>query len=154
MNWDAIGASAEMLAAVGVIISLLYVASQIRQNTAENRISRYDTFVRTVSDIRKTIIENGDVANLYERGLRKPSELDNVESIRFRNILYSATHALETLHLQLSQSGLDNWIWTRQSLLIDRIIGSPGGNMWWAEHQCEFDEAFVNAINKSLDHPT
>ena len=74
MNWDAIGASAEMLAAVGVIISLLYVASQIRQNTAANRISRYDTFVHAVSDIRKIIIENEDVASIWERGLREPSE--------------------------------------------------------------------------------
>ena len=33
MNWDAIGASAEMLAAIGVIISLVYLAVQMRLNT-------------------------------------------------------------------------------------------------------------------------
>jgi hypothetical protein len=32
MNWDAIGAIAELLGAVGVIASLVYLATQIRQS--------------------------------------------------------------------------------------------------------------------------
>jgi hypothetical protein len=37
MNWDAIGAVAELLGAAGVIVSLGYLAIQIRQNTAALR---------------------------------------------------------------------------------------------------------------------
>ena len=33
MNWDAIGAAGEIIGATGVLISLLYLASQIRKNT-------------------------------------------------------------------------------------------------------------------------
>ena len=33
MNWDAIGSLAEMLGAAGVIVSLVYLSSQIRTNT-------------------------------------------------------------------------------------------------------------------------
>jgi hypothetical protein len=32
MNWDAIGAIAELLGAIGVIASLVYLATQIRQS--------------------------------------------------------------------------------------------------------------------------
>lgn len=32
MNWDAIGAIAELLGAIGVIVSLVYLATQIRQS--------------------------------------------------------------------------------------------------------------------------
>ena len=39
MNWDAIGAIAELLGAIGVIASLVYLATQIRQNTATVRAS-------------------------------------------------------------------------------------------------------------------
>ncbi len=34
MNWDAIGAVGEVVGAVGVILTLGYLAVQIRQNTA------------------------------------------------------------------------------------------------------------------------
>jgi len=37
LNWDAIGAIAEVLSAVGVIASLAYLAVQIRQNTQQIR---------------------------------------------------------------------------------------------------------------------
>ncbi|MEH6570916.1 MAG: hypothetical protein V7709_17675 [Halioglobus sp.] len=154
MNWDAVGASAEMLAAIGVIITLLYLASQIRQNTESNRFSRYDSFVHSVSNIRQAIIENEDVASIFDRGLRDPAELSDLEKVRFRNILYSAIHAMETLHLQLSQSGLDKEIWQRQTSLVDRIIGSPGGKNWWLEHRVEFDKNFVQAVDKFLDRST
>ncbi len=33
MNWDAIGAIAELLGAIGVIASLVYLARQMSQNT-------------------------------------------------------------------------------------------------------------------------
>ena len=33
MNWEAIGAIGEIIGAAGVIITLLYLASQLRQNT-------------------------------------------------------------------------------------------------------------------------
>jgi hypothetical protein len=41
MNWDAAGAIADILAAAGVIISLFYLATQIRQNTKALRSASY-----------------------------------------------------------------------------------------------------------------
>ncbi len=35
MNWDAVGAVAELAGAGGVILSLVYLAVQIRQNTKQ-----------------------------------------------------------------------------------------------------------------------
>jgi hypothetical protein len=154
MNWDALGAVAEMLAAVGVIVSLLYLASQVRENTDSIRFSRYDSFIHAIADARKMIIENEEVASIWERGLREPSELNSVETARLRAMLYSGTHAMETLHLQLIQSGLDTGIWERQAAVITRIMGSPGGMKWWEEHSSEFDQEFVEAINTGLDRST
>ena len=37
MNWDAIGAIAELLGAAGVVASLIYLGVQIRQNTRTER---------------------------------------------------------------------------------------------------------------------
>ena len=45
MNWDAIGAIAELLGAVGVIASLIYLATQIRQNTRSVRGATYQSLV-------------------------------------------------------------------------------------------------------------
>ena len=39
MNWEAIGATGEIIGAVGVIVTLVYLAIQIRQNTASLKSS-------------------------------------------------------------------------------------------------------------------
>ncbi len=51
MNWDAIGAIAELLGAIGVIASLIYLATQIRhsrdqmgENTRALRAGTYQQF--------------------------------------------------------------------------------------------------------------
>ena len=40
MNWDSVGAVAELLGAVGVILSLAYLASQVRHNTRQMQPGR------------------------------------------------------------------------------------------------------------------
>ena len=39
MNWEAVGAAGEIIGAVAVIISIIYLALQVRQNTAALRSS-------------------------------------------------------------------------------------------------------------------
>ena len=46
MNWDALGAIAELLGAAGVIASLLYLAVQVRQNTRQTRLAAQQATVR------------------------------------------------------------------------------------------------------------
>ena len=70
MNWDAIGAIAELLGAVGVIASLVYLAGQIRQsreqthqNTRALRASTQHDIFENLNDI--SMRPFGDPAN-YE----------------------------------------------------------------------------------------
>lgn len=44
MNWDAIGAIGEMVGAVAVVITLLYVARRIHQANAQTRASARYSF--------------------------------------------------------------------------------------------------------------
>jgi hypothetical protein len=150
MNWDAIGATAEMLGALAVIISLLYLASQVRQNTVASRISRYDSYVHTVSDMRGSILQNDTLSRVWVVGLRDPSVLDEVESVQLRLLFYNAVQTMESLHLQLMQSGLDKEIWSRQLPMISRVLGSPGGREWWGSYKAEFDRSFIAAVDETL----
>lgn len=49
MNWEAIGAVANLFAALGVIATLIYLAMQIRQNTKAVRSSSIESLVHSLS---------------------------------------------------------------------------------------------------------
>ena len=46
MNWEAIGTIAEVVGAIAVVLSLIYVATQIKQNTEASRAHFCDSVSR------------------------------------------------------------------------------------------------------------
>jgi hypothetical protein len=55
MNWDAIGAIAELLGAIGVIASLVYLATQIRQSREQMSQNTRALRAATYQQIREEI---------------------------------------------------------------------------------------------------
>ena len=69
MNWDAIVAISQLVAAVGVILSLVFVGLQVRQNTAALQRNEHNSTMAEWSVIRMAIAGNRDIAELMTAGL-------------------------------------------------------------------------------------
>jgi len=63
VNWDAIGAIAEMLAAVGVIISLIFVGLQVRKGSAESRAATKQATTDTEVIVVSTFAKHAEIWN-------------------------------------------------------------------------------------------
>ena len=88
MNWEAISAIGEAVGAIAVVISLVYLAVQIRQNTRQiaNSIeaTRLDAFERNIESGNRTrefFLLNPELAELYGRGRKSYSGLDTSEKV-------------------------------------------------------------------------
>jgi hypothetical protein len=87
MNWEAIGAVGEVAGAIGVIFTLGYLALQIRHS---NKLATWETHHASVAshaDAMSGVLNNPDVAKIYRTGLMSPDELDEIEKIRFNQLL-------------------------------------------------------------------
>jgi hypothetical protein len=119
MNWDAVGAIAELLGAVGVIVSLVYLAVQIRQNTTQIRQNIEATQTAAFHQAQEQTWQLGIataqdpelariVATLAERGR---AELSPDEQVRLEGALSPFYFGIESL-LKLHEKGLidsENW---------------------------------------------
>ena len=111
LNWEAIGAVGEILGATGVIITLIYLAVQVRQNSHQierniesNRLTAEDAIVRSFNEWRALHISDKDVADLFIRGLQDPGQFDAADRMRF--------------NFQLSSFSWTAWqLWRVQNLL-------------------------------------
>jgi hypothetical protein len=90
MNWDAIGAVAELLGAIGVIASLVYLATQIRQsreqtsqNTRALRAGTYQQFWGQLSEHLSKPGESAEHAEVIRLGLADFAGLDEKDAARF-----------------------------------------------------------------------
>ena len=65
MNLGAINAVAQLIAAIGVIVSLFYLAAQIRQNTRSMRAMMVDSLAESIADLIRPMAEDRDLMRAF-----------------------------------------------------------------------------------------
>jgi hypothetical protein len=90
MNWDAIGAIAELLGAIGVIASLIYLATQIRQsreqmsqNTRAMRSSALQQFDQNLLGAFSTLLTVPGMGRVARLGHADYEQLDEDDAFLF-----------------------------------------------------------------------
>jgi hypothetical protein len=83
MNWEAMAAVGELAGALAVIVTLIYLSLQLRQNTRASRLAAVQTASENSSRFSELIAVNPELGELVWRGLREPESLDPVETRRF-----------------------------------------------------------------------
>ena len=68
MNWEAIGATGEVVGAVAVFATLVYLAIQIRQNTASLKASSHHAITDSFNAINVKIVEDPATV-IYENSI-------------------------------------------------------------------------------------
>ena len=85
MSWEAIGAIGSLLGAISVLLTLLYLAKQIKENSKLLTTSVYQTAVDGYNEMASMFLENPELArNLL---MDKPAQLSEVDAYRLNLIL-------------------------------------------------------------------
>ena len=130
MNWEAIGALAELLAAVGGIAAVVYLAVQIRLNTRAVRSSSIDSWVTAIA------LGNDAMASTDEfidKATQKYDELNQHQRIMYHRALAQNTNAMEALYFHYLNGVIDETFLKAKMKPIKSIFQSPGASEWWSK---------------------
>ena len=83
MNWEAIGAIGEVLGAVGVIASLIYLAIQVRQNTRSVEAATYQSVAESMADSCFRLV-GSQTSDLTDRVLLFLGSIRRYENLYFQ----------------------------------------------------------------------
>jgi hypothetical protein len=151
INWDVVEAVAEMLGAVGVLLTLFYLASQIRDNTRSLQAASLESVLNGARDRyflpMSTDRENVDV---FTRGLNSLDLLDENEKRRFYYQLFEQLFQMQqVMHLRerdlIPQVDYDAWLTYTTSLLR-----TPGGAAMWLYCEATITPTIAQVINEHL----
>jgi hypothetical protein len=140
MNWDAIGAIAELLGAIGVIASLVYLATQIREsreqmreNTRVTRASGYQSYFQNLDAVATRSTTSPEMARAARLGLEGMNRLDEDQGFYFNSWITGLLLALDNGHYQFRTGILerDRWQILRGSLA--GLMSNPGAREWWSQ---------------------
>ena len=157
MNWDAAGAIAEIIGAIGVILSLIYLAKQIRansdnisQNTKALLANTETSSTDQVLEIYKSQIESAEVAALARKGHAGIDELDDTERHRYSMLVRGIFETHQTYFVQHQRGSTGVEIWGFYSRSFDHLCAFPGVITWWEHHKESFDPEYVKYINAKI----
>jgi len=96
-----LGSYGEFIGAIAVVVTLVYLAIQIRQNTAtiQTAESAHRTTIETelnkrFHEWRRDLYTDAELIRIYRAGMLKPEQLEPVDWYRFYNLVYSQFLAL------------------------------------------------------------
>jgi hypothetical protein len=147
MNWDAIGACAEMLAAIGVITSLVYLADQMRQNTVAARRSNARQTTSDNNATLRSIAESGELSAIMIKGFGSLEELNPVERYRFDIALVQWLFNAEQTIADHKEGILPESTLVAYKSAVPTYLNTPGGVTWWGERSVWFSQEFRETID-------
>lgn len=150
MNWDAIGAIAEVLGAVAVVVSIIYLARQVRQgvNSIDNA-----TFSETATSWRECLGLTTQHTEEFLRGLTQYPSMPPVDKWKFSSVMHGQMSNFENFHLKWQKGWLDEEQADRWRHLVIWYLAWPGVEQWWEQfsqiYTAQFQE-HVSEIRKGL----
>ena len=124
--------AAQIVGTIGVILSLVFVGYQVRQNTATLQRNEHNSTMAQWSVIRIAIAENRDVGELMTSGLNGEQALDAADQLRLEQLLaeysWAAFHIWDRTKRGVFPKG--TFELTGGALLCE-VLSSPRGDAWW-----------------------
>lgn len=98
MNWDLIGTLAEVISAIAVVVTLAFLAMEIRNSRATNQTATLNALSVGFNETNYNIVQSKELADLWEKGLGNPGELDSSDLIRFSFLMQCYLNHCTALH--------------------------------------------------------
>ena len=144
MNWEAISAVSEIVGAVAVVISLIYVAAQIRQNTKMMRTAAKQSLTEASQNfIYKGIDRSEEWVKLMTGDNPSTPEEDARMSLLVRAML----RGFESQCYQYESGLLEDNEWRALQAAIKDLCSLPGVNRYWQQLKPHMSERLKNVVD-------
>lgn len=155
MNWEALGAIGEIIGAAGVIVSLLYLAGQVRNNSKQIRHAAAQAVLDKLNGLIGQLAFTAGAGDVWTRGLSGLETLrDDEELVRFSSMLLQAFWAYEEVFHYRRAGLIEDWAWIHAKAPIDHFMRTPGFQQWWQIRADWFGGEFRAFLGEGIPETT
>jgi hypothetical protein len=141
-----LGNFGEFFGAIAVVVTLVYLALQIRQNTRATLADSRQSVGQITTDMMLAICINGEFAEIWRRGLGDLSLLSVEERWRWNHHAYAKWDSLEISHTHWRRRMLSDGDWEKIRVVIANYLTSPGLRTYWGEAKESFHPDFQQLV--------
>lgn len=127
MSWEAIGAVGELIGASAVVVTLIYLSSQLRQNTKALRSSTWQAIQSSEHAFDMHLNQDSELLDIVFRGNKGREFLKSeVEEFRYQIAQKQLLDMFHNLHYQYELGMIDEQWWQSWVLQFREAFMWPG----------------------------
>ena len=147
MDWTMLSAVGQILSSVGVLVTLIYLAVQTRQNTASIQASTRQAILEADQTFLFKVLDDPSLITS-----RYKPELTDEEKIRLSAYWVSFLRMRENLWFQYQNGVLDEATWQSYRRSITAMANARFRTWWknYAVARRAFDPKFISLVDEAL----
>lgn len=158
MDWNIAAALSELVGAGAVVVSLIYLAAQIKQNTRSveeqtraHRVASLTAVGQGFTGFRTLLAGNQQNAELWENASNGLGQLSRSERRQYDFLLVEMFWAWAMPWLFVQQGVFDKGLWDQAQRNLG-LFATKGVREWWAgsPHRAEFPAEFARVVDQVL----
>jgi hypothetical protein len=151
MNWQAIGIVAEIVSAVAVVISLVYLAIQIRQTrqqaSTDNLQSTVDRWVGALI----SAMRSEEDADFLRHALHNYDELSVPQMARLHAFMMDLVAPFQAIHTKHESGLIDPRLWETIRTNMAGWFRCPGMLALWQQSKSAYPPYLVEEIDAAIE---
>jgi hypothetical protein len=156
MNWEAIGAIGEILGAIAVLATLIYLAVQVRSTRDAWQRQNERDMLDGITVSSRLLIEQPDMPGIFWRGQEDfAGNLDDEEKLRFHQWMYLWITKIDQA---LRDHDLGGFVDDEQlNISLEAVAATlrrPGARHWWESAKWLFCKATQKRVEEAIDQGT
>ena len=147
LDINTLAAWGEFLGGIAVVVSLIYLASQIRQNSRLVRASTTTAANQVEVTLNALLAQDPEVSRIFWDGISDRDSLSEADRRRFDPIMQLFFQPMrQQFHFEHDGVGSPS-VWAGHALSLAWIIQQPGARQWLRE----WDSLFPHDLRDYLD---
>lgn len=150
MELQEIAIWSDIIQAVAVVATLLFVGAQVRHNTLIARMNAAQVSAQLLAANLGRVIDNPDLADLLTRSREEYHTLSPGERLRVSNFVASSFRYIEILHTHRRYNIFEEELWQATMARLRVMIANPLIREWWAENKSHYAASFCKIMEAEI----
>ena len=151
LNWDAIGAIAELVGAAAVVASLSFLAFELRRQRQAAESHALDVGTSKRVAITGKLLEDTELSRIVWTCFVGTEHVPAHEYVRFSTYVYMLFVEIELGYRKRLSGDMDDVSWAAIEASTQWWLKFPGVRTWWQSPQIGFSPQFTSYVDKLIE---
>ena len=145
-----LGSLGEFVGALGVVISLIYLARQMSLNTTSIRAASFNSMTENSIRLLEHAFRDGDFAEFLHRAEQDPSNLSPNELVRWDAYMTAVYRHFGNLVYQYRVGVLDKQMWQSYRDTLKQHLRAASWQTWFEQNRESFSTSLVDLVARTV----